>query len=196
LNWLRRGNALFPESPRLRYMEAIVLGKGERFDEALRVYGETERLAGKTLPELLGEDFYFGFGGVAERAGEPELAAGYFRRAVELVPEEAPELAAKSLNYHGYMLLDQGGDLDQAGAMIRRAVELDPDNPVYLDSFGWYYFKKALFRKALVELRRANELLGDAPDAEVLEHIALTYEALGNEVKAGEYRKRAELLKE
>ncbi len=194
LGWLRRGNALFPESPQLRYLEAIVLGKGDRREEALRVFGEAEALAGKSLPALLGESFYFGYGSAAERAGEFELAAGYFRRAVQLVPESAPELAAKSLNYHGYMLLEQGTRLDEAGEMVRRAIQLDPDNPVYLDSLGWYYFKKALFRKALVELRRANELLGDTPDAEVLEHIAQVYLALGEEEKAASYRARAKSL--
>ncbi len=196
LRWLRRGAAHFPSSPRLCYLEAVVLGQLGRFDEALRAYRRTEQLAESALPELLDEGFYFAFGAAAERAGEIGTAGDHFRRAVELVPEGAPGLAAKSLNYHGYMLLENGGDLGEAGAMIRRAVELDPGNPVYLDSLGWYYFKKMQYRKALVELRRADRLLGDSPDAEVLGHIAQTYEALGQPAEAQAYRERERALSE
>jgi tetratricopeptide (TPR) repeat protein len=46
------------------------------------------------------------------------------------------------LNYLGYLLADRGQQLDEAIRLVRRALDLEPDNPNYLDSLGWAYFRR------------------------------------------------------
>jgi len=179
LRWLERGLVVSPVSPRLHYMKGIVLGNSGEHAAALESYRQTETIAGLKMPELLDTGFYYKMGAAADRVGQRDEAAGFFEKAVALVPTDRPELAAGPLNDHAYMLLINDGDENRAGTMVRRAVELDPDNPVYLDTLGWFYYKKALFRKALVELRRAKQLMGDDVDPEVLEHLEAVRRALG-----------------
>ncbi len=56
--------------------------------------------------------------------------------------------------------------------MIRKALESDPENPAYIDSLGWFYFKKGKFREALNELIRAVSLLEDPV---IYEHLGDVY---------------------
>jgi Flp pilus assembly protein TadD len=49
---------------------------------------------------------------------------------------------AGALNYLGYLLADKGQQLDEAITLVRKALEIEPENPSYLDSLGWAYFRK------------------------------------------------------
>lgn len=66
---------------------------------------------------------------------------------------------ADALNYLGYMLADQGRNLDEALDLVTRALAEDDENPSFLDSLGWVYFKKGDFAQADKYLSRASDAL-------------------------------------
>ena len=40
------------------------------------------------------------------------------------------------------MLADNSKRLNEAVSLVKRALEIEADNPSYLDSLGWAYFKQ------------------------------------------------------
>jgi len=81
------------------------------------------------------------------------------------------------------MMLPQ---IPQFEALMEKALELDADNGAYIDSLGWYYYKKGDYDRALKELQRALENLKEE-DAVIFEHIADTYLKLGKTADALNY---------
>ena len=47
------------------------------------------------------------------------------------------------------------------------------DHPGYLDSLGWFHFKKKAYAEALTHLEKAEKLL-KTPDPEIIDHLAQT----------------------
>jgi len=43
----------------------------------------------------------------------------------------------------------------------KQALVLEPENGAYLDSLGWFYYKKGKFKEALSHLERAASFLTD-----------------------------------
>jgi tetratricopeptide (TPR) repeat protein len=84
------------------------------------------------------------------------------------------------------MWVDRNMNLDEAGVMIKKALEIEPDNGAYIDSLGWFYFKKGDYARALSELLHAADLI-NPPDPVVYEHIGDTYKSLGNTAQALTY---------
>ena len=74
-----------------------------------------------------------------------------------------------------------------------RADKAEPDNPAYLDSLGWVYFKLGKFADALPPLQRAVKLLNE-PDATVLDHLGDVLNALGRKPEAREAWTESEKL--
>ena len=62
-----------------------------------------------------------------------------------------------ALNGLGYVLADEGRDLTRALTMLKKANDMEPDNPAYLDSLGWVYYKLGLDLEAKNFTRRARE---------------------------------------
>ena len=60
----------------------------------------------------------------------------------------------------------------------------------YLDTYGWAYYQKGLYSEALPHLLKANELRKEVPD--LILHLAMTYEKLGNEEEAKKLREAQE----
>jgi tetratricopeptide (TPR) repeat protein len=127
----------------------------------------------------------------AERKGDFDRAEELFTKAIELVPPDAAEEKAKSLNYLGYMWLEREKNIDEAGEMIQKANELIPDNGAYLDSLGWFFYLKGDYKQAIEHLRRAEALMTDEPDGVVFEHLARSYLAMGDNAEAMRYIERA-----
>jgi tetratricopeptide (TPR) repeat protein len=143
--------------------------------------------------ELVNHRFYFQYGLTLERAGRADDAGKMFEKAINLTPKEEIEDAANTMNYLGFMWLDQEKYLDKAGELIRKANELQPDNAAYVDSLGWWYFKKGDYPNALKELQRALGLIKEleSEDAEIIEHIAQTYLKMNELEKARESFEKA-----
>jgi len=104
--------------------------------------------------------------------------------------QETVNFLAGVLNNWAYTLSVRGGDLEKARKLSQRAQELSPDNPVYLDTHAWIYFKMGDKDKARSYLERALTLL-EEPDPEIYGHAAEIYRAMGMEDKAREYEKKA-----
>ena len=191
LRTLREGAAMYPDSPELSYsLGRLYLGL-DRFAEAYDSMVAAEAKAQSAQDTTLDDAFYFDFAVTAERSGKRERAEELFAKSIEMAPEGSVEGKASSLNYLGYMWLESEKNIDQAGEMIKEANELMPDNAAYLDSLGWYYFLKDDFETAIKHLLRARELMGDAPDSVIFEHLARAYFASGDTVKAREFAEQA-----
>jgi Tfp pilus assembly protein PilF len=83
----------------------------------------------------------------------------------------------EALNFLGYFYLEQDKNIDQAGALINKALGIDPENGAYLDSLGWFYFKKGKFKEALAELEKAVSFLNDPT---IYDHLGDVSLKLGN----------------
>lgn len=191
-----RSIQLFPETPMFRVQAAMAFRAREEWGESLKHFEEAERLATTHQPELLNHRFYFQYGITHEGAGRHEKADRMLEKSITMTPKEDLEGAATAMNYLGYMWLERDHQIDKAGELIMKANELQPNNAAYIDSLGWYHFKKGALPEALAELQRAEKLLGDpAPeDAEILEHIARVLENLGRIPEALDYLRRADAL--
>ena len=77
-----------------------------------------------------------------------------FREIIQVNEAHAP-----ALNYLGYMLADRGQKLPEALAFIKRALAIDENNPAYLDSLGWVYYRMGDFGSARGPLERAARQL-------------------------------------
>ena len=100
-------------------------------------------------------------------ATEKELKA-----AIKLKPDYH-----EALNFLGYFYLEQDRNIDKAGAMIKKALSFDSENGAYVDSLGWFYFKKGKSKEALSELERAASFLSDPI---IYEHLGDVFLKLGN----------------
>ena len=192
-----RGMALFPSDPRFPRIATFALRREHRLDDALKLYGKTEQLireGGNTA--MLDERFYSEWADTLQSAERYDEASRMYQKAIDLVPQTEPERAATILNNLGYMWLELHKNLDEAGKFITRATELDPNNPVYMDSLGWFHFLKGDHQEALKVLLAAVALIPqpEANDAEIIDHIAQTYLKLGDKAKALEYFKQATAL--
>ncbi|MCM8780784.1 MAG: hypothetical protein NC908_02535, partial [Candidatus Omnitrophica bacterium] len=68
-----------------------------------------------------------------------------------------------------------------AETMIRKALEIEPNNGAYIDSLGWFYFKKGRYEEALRELKKAVSFLDDPV---IYEHLGDTYFIMGDKENA------------
>ena len=197
----QRSVRLFPDHPLVHYQLAIAHRAREEWAPSVKHFAEAETLAGTTQTELLDYLFYYQFGITMERLQRYEDAGRLLEKSITLTPQEEVQSAANTMNFLGYMWLEQNTRLDKAGELITKANELLPNQPAYIDSLGWFHYRKGAFKEALRELKRAEALIRESEqgiqpeDAEILEHIGLTHLALGDKISALTYLTEANSLK-
>lgn len=179
---MRTARGKFPDVPQIGFTLAMTLSQAKRHTEAMTAFAEAEADARNSHEEMLTSSFYFQYGAAAEQAGLVDKSAELLRESIRLDPSSA----AQAYNYLGYMWTERGINLDEAGEYIRKALETDPENGAYLDSIGWYYFKKGDYDRALKELLHALEAMKE-DDAVVFEHIGDTYSKLGKTAEAASF---------
>jgi len=137
-------------------LEADILGKRGRKDDALKVYAQALAALSDDERVLYARAlFAIEQGDVA--AGERDL-----RHIIQLQPENA-----EALNALGYTISDHAkGDASrqrEALALIERAIKLKPDEPAIIDSMGWVQYRLGDLDASLKDLRRAYAKQSD-PD--------------------------------
>lgn len=167
-----------PENRALVVALSALYADQKQFDQAVRVI---ESASGR-----IGDDeaLTLQLGAVFEEAGRLADAERQFRRLLERDP-----LHAGALNYLGYMLADNGQRLPEAVELIQRALKIDPQNPAYLDSLGWAFFKQGKVKEAEEPLRRAAGALRD--NSVIQAHYGDVLAALGRYDEAAAAWQRA-----
>lgn len=183
---MRQARAKFPDVPHIGISLAVTLSQAKRHTEAMTAFAEVRAEAEQSHSEILNARFFLQYGAAAEQAGLIDRASELLRESIRLDTSNA----AEARNYLGYMWVDHDRNLDEAGELIRKALEADPDNGAFLDSLGWFYFKKGDYERALKELTRALENLKEE-DPVVLDHIGDTHHALGKPAEAMSFWQRS-----
>ncbi len=104
---------------------------------------------------------------LCERLGRKQEAFRTFEKIIKLDSTDAT-----ALNYVGYTYAERGESLDYALELIERALTIEPNNGYFIDSRGWVYYQKGDFESALIDLKRACEIVEDAV---ILEHLGDVY---------------------
>ena len=111
---------------------------------------------------------------ILEEKGDAEGAEQSLRELLKRDPQDAT-----ALNYLGYMFAERGAKLDEAVDLVQRALKIEPDNPSFLDSLGWAYFRQG-------RLELADRPLSDA--AAKLPNSSVVQDHLGDlRFKQGRY---------
>jgi tetratricopeptide (TPR) repeat protein len=126
-----------------------------------QAYSEAERgvQAVKVLQDAQGkfpsdDGIAFELGTVLDKQKKFAEAESAFRQVLSRNPENAI-----ALNYLGYMLAERGERLDESVSYLTKALQVEPENPSYLDSLGWAYFKADKLDLAETNLKRAADQL-------------------------------------
>lgn len=170
--------------------------EGSRFDDAmllelyksLKKYEKAAKVAGRLYEETGRVDYLAGEAMLAFESGDPkdmELVKTTVRKLRTVV--EAGDNHVY-LNYLGYLLIDYDIDVAEGMDLVRKALELDPENPFYLDSLAWGYYKQGKFQEA------QKAIMGAAPgiqaDPVVLEHMSAIEQALKKQKKTDKKAKK------
>lgn len=116
---------------------------------------------------------------VLEAKGDAAGAEASLRELLKRDPQDAT-----ALNFLGYMFAERGARLDEAVDLVQRALKIEPDNPAFLDSLGWAYFRQG-------RLDLADRPLTDA--AARLPNNSVVQDHLGDlRFKQGRYAEAAE----
>lgn len=110
--------------------------------------------------------------------GHDDQAAEALERALLFVPDD-PGLN----NDLAYTWIDRGVRLDEAEQMIRYAVWRSPREGAYLDTYGWFLYKRGDLARAKEWLLRASRS-GVGGDPVVLDHLGDVCWRLGNAEEA------------
>ncbi|HCN27506.1 MAG TPA: hypothetical protein DIT64_01715 [Verrucomicrobiales bacterium] len=193
IEFCKRSAMLFPDQAMFHVQAAMANRALQQWDDAVACFEKAAALAESNQAELVNHRFYFQYGVTLERAGRHEDAGRMFEKSITVTPKEDVEAAASAMNYLGYMWLELDRHFDKAGELILKANELQPETPAYVDSLGWWHFKKGNHTEALRELERAVSLIPDlqAEDAEIIEHIGRVHLAMKQPQKAIEAFQKA-----
>jgi tetratricopeptide (TPR) repeat protein len=190
---LSDARAKFPSEAQITYSLGLALSEAKHYPEAVAIFEQAEEEASQGETEMLdggnGAQFYFAYGAAAEEANQVDKAAELLKKSIELDPSGA----AEAYNYIGFMWVDRGLKLDEGAALIKKALQMDPGNPAYVDSLGWYYFKKGDFAKAVEILKKAATAI-QPEDAVVDEHLGDAYSADNDMPHALDYWQKASAI--
>jgi len=123
-------------------------------------------------------------GSIFERQKKYDRAEQTFKKVLSVDPLYSP-----AANYLGYMLADRGIRLEESVKYIQKALELDPNNPAYLDSLGWAYFKMSRYDLAAPPLEKAASKIQDDPT--IHQHLGNLYLRMGKPAQAEQEWERA-----
>lgn len=147
------------------------------------------------------------FGWALYRNSMLEEAEGYIRKSLELKPDYTSALShlsmmlienkreseaiplyekllnldpdnATAMNNLGFILADMSLDIDRALVLCRQAVDLEPENPVFLDSLAWAFYRHGEYQEA-IEILVKISAEKDA-DPAFISHLAMVQEESGD----------------
>ena len=154
----------------VHYFALITLGdllrKDNHFNLAVAVY--TQVINGIAEPESAHWMLFFARGICYERMKQWKKSEDDLLMALRLNPDQ-PDV----LNYLGYSWVDQGVRTQEAKAMIEKAIIQRPEDPQFIDSMGWIFYRLKDYPHAGEYIEKALEF--SPQDAVVNDHLGDVY---------------------
>jgi tetratricopeptide (TPR) repeat protein len=151
----------------------IVYTRAKQWNDALEALAKAEEVSTKADDKAY---VLFLRGDLYQRQKNFDAAEVEFKKVLSMTPPTDPQAAA-TLNYLGYMNADRGVKLEESLNLIKQALTFEPNNPAYLDSLGWAYFKLGKYDQAEDNLNKAASHMGSDPT--VQEHLGDLYQKTG-----------------
>jgi len=115
---------------------------------------------------------YAAVGYIMDRMGNFKDAILNLYHAIEIEPRNA-----NAHNSLGFIFAEANLNLDEALKECKKAVSIDKQNPAYLDSLGWVYYKLGELSQAKSYLKKAIKL---APhNKEIKRHLEIVMVEIG-----------------
>jgi tetratricopeptide (TPR) repeat protein len=114
---------------------------------------------------------------IEERAANYSEAVEHYRKVIEV-----DERNVIALNNIAYLLAEYTRQPEDAVKYAEQAKEIAPDNPTVLDTLGWAYYRKGLYRTAVVHLESANS---KQPSGVRKAHLGAAYIKTGDVNRGG-----------
>ncbi|MBZ5499014.1 MAG: tetratricopeptide repeat protein [Acidobacteriia bacterium] len=150
-----------------------------------RRFGEAEKVLRRAEEQKLDKErLKFQLATVYDKQKDYDRAESLLKEILKEDPKDGP-----TLNYIGYMLADRGVRLEEAVKYVQEALILEPNNPAYLDSLGWAFFKLNDLKMAEKYLLQAGDM--EKKDPVIQDHIGDLYFKIGNLEKAQEFWKKS-----
>lgn len=164
----------FPEETLFQFMLGGVYYSWDKKDDAFTWYYNSLKLE----PENL--EMKRLVAGISEEIKNYELSDSLY---LNLLQRDSTDAA--DMNNYAYSLCERpSADMDYALELAQKAVNIEPENPAFLDTIGWIYFKLEHYEEALVPLEKSMKL--DSLDTVILEHLGDVYRKTGN-ISRAEY---------
>ncbi|MEG0701369.1 MAG: tetratricopeptide repeat protein, partial [Muribaculaceae bacterium] len=135
----------------------------KEYDKALQIYTEAIEKVDSTDVELR-SNLYGGMGDVYFSQGDSIKAFQTYEKALSINPSNI-----SILNNYAFFLAESGKELDKAEKMSALTVKGMPNNPTFLDTYAWIYFKKGEYKLAKIYIESAISY-NKEPNADISEH--------------------------
>lgn len=148
---------------------SMIYGDAKRGKEAIEAANQAYRVAGSNERQQIAK----------LSLATAQQNSGDFRGAETTLREILAQSPGNPIaqNNLGYFLAERNEKLDEALTLIQKALQTEPDNPSYLDSLGWVYFKLGKLDLAEENLKKALKF--DTSSATIHEHLGDVYQKQG-----------------
>ena len=188
----RRGAARFPDALYFPIVGAARLTYLKRYDEAAAMLDSFD-IAKVENPEAASE-YWAMRGDVAYGMGLRDSSATLYERAITVNPHNF-----MAMNNYAYHLAVNDTLLDKAEHYSALAVKSEPENPTYLDTYAWVFFRKKDYTLARRYIDAVLRIMTDEsddeadyePSAEVYDHAGDIYFMTGDRDEALAYWRKA-----
>lgn len=135
----------------------------KEYDKALKTYNKALEIADST-DYVMRSNIIGGMADVYYSMGDTLKAFDTYEESLKLYPGNT-----SIMNNYAYFLSVSDKDLDRAEKLSAIAVKGDPENPIFLDTYAWVFFKKKEYKLALAYIESAIKNSKEE-SAEILEH--------------------------
>lgn len=136
----------------------------KQYNKAIEVYHLALEKADTLNVELM-SNLVSGLGDVYFSMGDTIKAFAHYEMAIDYNPANV-----MAMNNYAYFLAESNKDLNKAERLSSLTIKYEPENPTYLDTYAWIFFKKGEYSLALSYIRSAIRYSEGQESAELLEH--------------------------
>lgn len=161
INAGREGMQMNPDNFYFPIVAASMLSQQKKIAEAMAVIDSVNITEVKN-PQAVAS-FLTTAADIYQLGDSIDLALKTYDRAIALSPDEP-----MAYNNAAYAMAQHNGDLDKALRYARYAVLSEVDNPTYLDTYAWVYFKQKNYPEAKSYIDKALRQSNLVPDSSAM----------------------------